>query len=386
LCVLYYEPAWAYGGPPRMVFDLARSLAARQHDVTVCTTDALDETSRVLQREQTSQGVRIVRFPNVSNWLAYHLKIFLPRGMKSWLAAHVRDFDVVHLFDARTMPNAWASLEAVRHGVPFFLSAWGSLPQGAGWRSMVKGSFDRKHLQRQLSGARALLAQNQHETQVYAEYGADRNRIRLWPLGVNPTDFENLPPSGVLRRRLGISESDQVVLFVGRIHILKGLDTLIRAFASAQRSIAASLVVVGRDDGYASDAKALAQQLGIASRCHFPGGLYGSDALPAYVDANLFCITPTHFEETSLAALAACACSRPVLINDRCGIPWLEEYGAGYCVPHSGEQITTRMTEMLSNPERLRGMGMRARKLVEDHFFLPQVVNELEALYMETAS
>src|SRR4249919_699739 len=104
--VSYYEPAWAYGGPPRMVFDLARELVRRGHEVTVCTTDALDDGKRVAKLEEMSHGVRIVRFPNLSNRVAFHLKIFLPIGMRLWLDEHVREFDVVHLFDARTMLNA----------------------------------------------------------------------------------------------------------------------------------------------------------------------------------------------------------------------------------------------------------------------------------------
>src|SRR5262245_29456267 len=101
LCVVYYEPAWAYGGPPRMVFDLSRELTARGHMVTVCTTDALDRGKRVRELEQLSNGVHVIRFRNLSNWLAFHVKVFIPLGMRQWLASHINEFDVVHLFDAR---------------------------------------------------------------------------------------------------------------------------------------------------------------------------------------------------------------------------------------------------------------------------------------------
>src|SRR5688572_15330242 len=138
LGVVYYEPAWAYGGPPRMVFDVARELVRRGHEVTVCTTDALDKGKRIAQLRETSHGVRIVRFRNLSNWFAFKLKIFMPVGMRSWLDQHVAEFDVVHLFDARTMLNGWAAEAAARHGVPFFASVWGSLPRGQGWRALIK--------------------------------------------------------------------------------------------------------------------------------------------------------------------------------------------------------------------------------------------------------
>jgi len=53
LVVRCYEPAWAYGDPPRLVFELARQLAQHSHDVTVCTTDALDATSGSLSGGNT---------------------------------------------------------------------------------------------------------------------------------------------------------------------------------------------------------------------------------------------------------------------------------------------------------------------------------------------
>ena len=76
---------------------------------------------------------------------------------------------------------------------------------------------------------------------------------------------------------------------------------------------AARLVVVGRDDGFKAEMDRLVHYLGLGPQFHFAGALYGRDALPVYVDADLFCITPTHFEETSLAALTACACGTPAL-------------------------------------------------------------------------
>jgi glycosyltransferase involved in cell wall biosynthesis len=387
LCVLYYEPAWAYGGPPRMTFDIARELVRRGHQVTVCTTDALDRGKRVKATDEISHGVRVVRFRNLSNALAFHLKIFIPVGMRRWLARHAADFEVIHLFDARTMPNGWASTAAVSRRVPFVVSVWGSLPRGDGWRALLKARYDAKYLPRQLGDAAALLAQNEHEAALYAEYGGDPARAVVWPLAVDPAEFAALPARGGFRRRHGIAEADRVVLFVGRLSPLKGLDVLIEAFARARTRVpAARLVVVGRDDGWQAQMLELAARLGVGDRLTFVGPLYGAEVLPAYVDCDLFCITPHHFEETSLASLAAAACGRPVLINDRCGIPWLEEYGAGRSVAHQVERIGEAMAELLADGDRLDRMGAAARRMIEERFFLPRIIDELEGIYRKAAA
>jgi glycosyltransferase involved in cell wall biosynthesis len=324
----------------------------------------------------------VVRFANLSNWLAYRLKIFLPVGARRWLAEHICEFDVAHLFEARTMLNAHAAEEAARQGVPFVLSALGSQPRGSGWRSWIKGRYDRQHGARLLGGAAALLAQNEHEGQLYREYGAAADRVVLWPLAVDPAEFAELPERGRFRQQHGIGPQERVVLFVGRINVHKGIDVLLRAFAAARQRVPESrLVLVGRDDGELARLNALAGELGVADRFLFVGPLYGRDNLPAYVDCDLFSITPTHFEETSLASLGACACGRPVLINDRCGIPWLEEYGAGRCVPHSQENVTRALAELLSDPAGLEQMGRDARRMVEEKLLWPRVVEQAEDVY-----
>jgi glycosyltransferase involved in cell wall biosynthesis len=140
---------------------------------------------------------------------------------------------------------------------------------------------------------------------------------------------------------------------------------------------------VGRDDGYLARMNALIAELHLTSHVHFVGPLYGQEVMPAYVDCDLFAITPCHFEETSLASLAACAVGRPVLINHRCGIPWLEQYQAGRCVEHSVDALGRALSELLSNPALLRTMGENAHRMVQERFLLPRVVDQLEALYRE---
>src|SRR5215475_13325542 len=89
----YGEAAWAYGGIPRVVGALSRGLAKRGHSVTVCTTDACDESNRLPDSGRSgrgrpegrplplSDGITHYRFRNVSNRLAYR-QAFLPLGLR----------------------------------------------------------------------------------------------------------------------------------------------------------------------------------------------------------------------------------------------------------------------------------------------------------------
>ena len=117
----YSAGAWAYGGIPRLVRSLTRGLVKRGHQVTVCTTDACDESGRLPECEKsrsrfqawppvrTSDAVELRVFPNLSNRLAYHLQLFLPFGLNKYLSDQAGSFDVAHLHAFRNVPGAIAA-------------------------------------------------------------------------------------------------------------------------------------------------------------------------------------------------------------------------------------------------------------------------------------
>jgi glycosyltransferase involved in cell wall biosynthesis len=365
----YYAPAWAYGGPPRVLTDYATGLAARGHEVTVFTTDVLDAHNRAGPRHELRDGVHVERFPNLSNTLAWRTKKYLPPGLVLATARRISKFDVVHATDARTLATATAYLAARIAGVPFVLSAHGSLPGSNGVRGAVKAVYDRALVRPMLERAALLLAQTDHEARLYAEAGGRQQAIRLLPL---PLDLSAVPERferGFLRARAGVADGSPIVLFLGRIHHLKGLDLLAEAVAGE-----AELVVVGRDDG-AWDA--------IAARwpqIRFLGPLYGIERFHAYADADVFALTPRHWEETSVAALEAAACGTPVVVTEQADIPNLAASGGGLVVPLDVSSIREGLRTVLA---RSVEMGPKARALIERQHACDVVVDRLETYLRE---
>src|SRR5580765_440046 len=103
----YFSDAWAYGGIPRVAHSLARGLSRRGHQVTVCTTDAGDASTRhnAPPRARTGDGVDVRTFANASNRLAYHWQFFVPLGLDAYLRRHAASFDVAHLHACRNLPG-----------------------------------------------------------------------------------------------------------------------------------------------------------------------------------------------------------------------------------------------------------------------------------------
>ncbi len=247
----YFAPAWAYGGPPRVMTEYAIGLAALGHEVEVFTTDVLDGERRATPAVETLDGVRVRRFRNVSNSLAWTTKKYLPYGLPVALAQAGGGYDVIHVTDTRTFLTASAFLASVGRGVPLALSAHGSLPRSRGLRGAVKDVYDLALVRPMLRRASLLLAQTEHEAELYRELGGRSAAIRLLPLPLPRIDVDLEQVRGSFRARLGVGSSVRLLLFLGRINRLKGLDVLIDAVQPLldQRT---RLVIVGRDDGLLS--------------------------------------------------------------------------------------------------------------------------------------
>ncbi|MDQ3809971.1 MAG: glycosyltransferase family 4 protein, partial [Chloroflexota bacterium] len=186
--------------------------------------------------------------------------------------------------------------------------------------------------------------------------------------------------AAAFRARLGIEPAEILVLFLGRIHAYKGLDALIRAFGQVQsRDRNLRLVIAGRDDGYLSTAQNLARQVVPAGRVIFSGPLYGNDRFDAYHAADLFAITPSHFEQTSLAALEAASCGTPILVTQQAAIPGLDAAGGGCTTMYDASAVAGALQRLLNSD--MPAMGARARALVRERFSLDRVTRDLERTY-----
>ena len=222
--IAYFAPAWAYGGPPKVVYDISRKLVERGHSVTVYTTDAFDASSRIKERYNVMNGIKVHYLKNISNWLAWNQKVFLPVGLRRLLKNNIKNFDLVLLSDFRNNPNLVGFLYARKNNVPYILSAYGSLPREL--KKIPKILFDLLFGNRMLKDASKVIAQTHGEAEKYKEFGVSEDKIEFIPLCIDLSEFKNLPKKRTFRKKYSISETEKMILFLGRIHKAKGIDLL----------------------------------------------------------------------------------------------------------------------------------------------------------------
>lgn len=378
----YFAPAWAYGGPPRVMTEYAVGLAALGHQIDVFTTDVLDGVRRAAPTVETLDGVRVRRFRNVSNSLAWSTKKYLPYGLPVALARAAGKYDAIHVTDTRTFLTASAFLASLGRSVPLVVSAHGSLPRSRGIRGAVKDVYDLALVRPMLRRASLLLAQTDHEAELYREFGGRSEATHLLPLPLPPIEVDLEQVRGSFRARLGVGSDVRLLLFLGRINPLKGLDLLIDAVRPLldERT---RLVVVGRDDGLLSQLQLRYADVVMDGRILFAGPAYGADRFAAYADADVFCLTPPHWEETSVASLEAAACGTAVVVSEQAELPGIEAAGGGYVVRLDPSALRRAVCSVL---ERSHEMGERARVHVLARHDRTAVVAHLDAYLSEVVS
>ncbi len=381
IVIAYYAPSWAYGGPPRIVYEFSRKLVQRGHSVTVFTTDAFEKDKRIDRPFSMIEGIRVHYLKNYSNYLAWNQKIFWPRGQKKALEERIGQFDVGFISDLRTMQIASAYKVFRRYNLPYVVSVYGSLPRAGKVKKYLKFIYDWVWGYDILNNAVKVFAQTDNEKREYMRLGVKKEKIEWVPLGIEYSDFDNVQiKKGAFREKYAIAPGDKLILFLGRIHILKFTPVFIEAFKNlCDRHSDLKLVIVGRDDGYLDAAKGKLEDK--EDRYIFAGPLYDKDKLSAYMDSDVFCMAPSHYEETSTAALESLACGTPVVITEQCEIPGLEESGAGVTVRYDVRELESALERVLYQRSLGEDVSEKAKKLIRQNYDWGMIINRIEDVF-----
>ena len=384
--ILYVTPTFVpshFGGVKEVSYQLSKNMVQRGHDVVVFTTDADIGKFRLkdISGMRNISGIKVRYFKNISNLLAWRYRLFLPVGVSLVTRKNVRSFDIIHLHDIRRFQSIITHHYANKYNIPYIIQAHGSLATYF-TKGPLKKIFDRLWGYKILKDAAKVIALTPTEAEQYKSMGVSEEKIEIVPNGIDLTEFENLPARGIFRKKYGLQDNQKLILYLGRIHKIKGLDILIKAFAGMARDLDnIKLVIAGPDDGYLTELKALITELGIEDRVVLTGPLYGRDKLEAYIDAEVYVLSSI-YETFPVTVLEACACGLPVVVTDRCGIANLVDGQIGLVIPYDKEYLGSAILQILSNDQMRRGFAERGRSLVREKFNWEKIAGQVEKIYL----
>jgi len=175
-------------------------------------------------------------------------------------------------------------------------------------------------------------------------------------------------------------QGKRIVLYLSRIHVKKGCNLLIEAFAKiAQRDESLHLLIAGPDqNGWVPKLKARAEALGLGGRITWPGMLQGDMKWGAFYAAEVFCL-PSHQENFGIVVAEALACAKPVLISNKVNI-WREinEDEAGFVADDTLKGTKQNLERWLEMSEsEYEAMQVRTTTTFSQRFHVQSAAKQL---------
>lgn len=249
---------------------------------------------------------------------------------------------------------------------------------------------------RLLTLADGVIAANPDErADLIWRFGTPTEKVCMIPPGVDLEQFRRRDKTAA-RQVLGLTPNEKVILFVGRIDPIKGIDTLIEAVELLARDDAApapTVVFVGGnldDDGYPVGPLAgvvqSVEQCGLAPYFRFVGSRPQSELPLIYSAADVVAV-PSNYESFGLVAVEAMACGTPVVATRAGGLAYtIDEGVCGLLVaPRSPSELAAALSSVLGDESLRQSLAAGARPSAE-RFAWPSVAASIRHVYERLAA
>jgi len=319
-------------------------------------------------------------------------------GIERWRQEQGISYDLVH---SHYWLSGWAGLRLRQAwGVPLahMFHTLGRLKDMAAGDNGQREASNRAEVEQEIMDAadRIVAATPLDRQQMLDNYRVDASRITVIPCGVNLNLFHPIDQRRA-REELGIPPDRRLILFVGRLDPVKGLDVLLEAMCELTRRLRPcraqdlSLAVIGGDreshlEAMMTDLSCYAEirrELGLEDLVVFIGSR-SQEVLPLYYSAAEVCVMPSLYESFGMVALEAMACGTPVIASRVGGLTYTVRDGeTGFLVPERDPKaLAARLEQLLTDDNLRRRMGERAVQVAAQYSW-DVVAGAIEALYEE---
>ncbi|MBI3169164.1 MAG: glycosyltransferase [Chloroflexi bacterium] len=389
------------GGMNVYVRDLTRELGRLGIHVDVFTRSQDEHVPHVVH--ELGYGNRVVHIPagpeepRSKSAIAQYIPEFA-EGVRKFAEEKGIPYDVIHShywmsgLAAEQLSDAWGGTPIVH-----MYHTLGEMKNRVARSEDEKAGEDRLHGERQVlrRANRIVVATLAELTQLRFLYRADSNKMTVIPPGVDTGHFYPIPADEA-KQYIGLKPENRMILFVGRIEPLKGVDTLIQAMSCLDLSLTSRdrpvhLAIIGGEPDVSPEemSEEMARLQTICDDLCMGGtvvflGKRAQDTLPYYYSAAEVLVMPSLYESFGMVALEAMASGTPVIASEVGGLGYLVQDGVtGYTVPDSDPRmLCERLSILLGNHELRNEMGQRAAEYAKDYAW-DKIASSIVKVYEE---
>jgi glycosyltransferase involved in cell wall biosynthesis len=365
-----YYPCLSAGGVVNASYEIGLKQTKNGNKVHVYTTDSCKERLKFEKSryDVNVNGIKVDYFKNLSNTLKSKTLVDTPLTAPSRISKNIKNYDIMHIHEHRQTLAIISCHYARKHNIPYVVQAHGSvLPFFQ--KEKLKEIYDKLWGFKTLYGASKVFALTETEKNQYLKMGVPEEKIEIVPLGINLEDYSNLPKKGNFRSKYNIKPDEILLIFIGRIHKIKGLDLLVEGFEELlkNREKNIKLAIIGPDYGFQQQLKNMIQEKKLEKQILLTGPLYKKEKQEALIDSDIF-IMPSQYESFTTSGLEAMACEKPLILTKNNHIHDWVDGNVGLACDYDKFSLKNSLEKLIDNESLRKQFGKEGKKLVEEKY------------------
>ena len=380
-------PATQFGGIMFLCVNIAKKLSNDGHSVTIYTSDLdfgnnTNTFNRNLPREEKIGKFTIKR---THVWFSTFLFYVNPGIFKQMLTD---DFDIIHAVGIRGFQAFVASIISKIKKIPLVISDQGGLTTHP---DLKDASIFKKFLIKLqapmiksiINQATVVIAANYYEKKIFKNF-CNESKIQIVKNGIDLNEL--MSPTVNFKEKYGIK--NEFILFLGRFHKVKGVDTLIDAVHQIRNHSNLSgvkIVIMGADFGYESQMEKKIKELNLSQIILVIKKPPRNDVISAYTQCK-FSVLPSRWELSPLTPLEVFACKKTVISTTAHGIPYTitHEKNCLLVPPSNPKKLGNAILELLENPSKCEKLAKTGFDMVYNEANLSSMTHEMLRVYEKT--
>lgn len=362
------------------IVELASAIARKGHEVDVVVAGPFLRGKGVA----VSENLHVVPVDTVLE-VPFHPGLF---PLMPELAEHaaLRDADVIQVGEFHQPSTVFAAKAARSRGTPLVL--WQETFEHMRFPgSVYQRGFEAAFGRRVVGAVREFVPRTSKAQRFLASLGVAPEAIHPWiPTGIDVSFFSPQAPS-LTPADFGWPPDARIVLVVGRLHAVKGVDTALRCLRELQAHMPEVRLLIAGSGPERAALETLARELGIEASVRFLSQVPRKETVPLYNLADLV-LAPSRSDLLPFSLIEASACGRACVATDVGAVTDIVVDGVTGAVVPAGDVdgLGRRTLELLRDDERRVALGRRARERATNHFNVETVADRMVEAYHAAAS
>lgn len=340
------------GGAVERICNLSKYLSLNGHQCTLLTTSKNFSYSR----KRSLGKVNVVKLPYFSE------RFLIPFGLFKWLKKNIKNYDTIHLSLNWSVITAFAFIFLYFNKVDYYFSAMGWL-KISGRSKFFKFVYKHFITIPMVKNSKKCIAITDREVQDFVIYGAKKKNIVRIPNGIDVNYYLKYHSDNIFKKKNNLKKK-KIILYIGRIDKIKGVDLLVNAFINIHKQFQNhQLVICGFDGGILDNLKQLVKKNKIENKVSFFDPIWGNDKISAYRSADVVVI-PSRYDTMTIVALEAGVLKTPIIISKQSNFNEVKKSKGAIIVNSNSQMISIALRDLLKNRKKLKSMGKNIQNFI----------------------